>query len=287
MDKNLQQKHRDYIESLLDSGNPWIQKLLDTTSVTADILYLYQCLRNPNITNMKNFKRAIDIQNNNAAILKMKEIVSNLNLIIENAPKSDRDIIVYRGTTRKNPRRDATMLSTSIEKSVADGFKSAAEKRGRPGYIHEITIPAGFPMLYVESHTENKNEFEIILPFGSVFSDIVESAIDGELIIEKTMIDALIVDQIISDDVIGHLLSKVDMHRARIRGVIQKKRKEWMYKKYGRSKTNGHYENEEMKQMLKYDDRTQKRSKSKNTNRSQSKTSKKSKKSNSRAAENK
>lgn len=288
MDSLLQQKHSDYIQSLIDSENPWIQTLLNSTSVSADMLYLYQCLRDPNRKKMTNFKRAVNIQNNNAAILKMKEMISNLNLIIEHAPKSTSDMIVYRGTTRKKPRRDSTMLSTSVEKSVADGFKSAAEKKGRPGYIHKITIPAGFPMLYVESHTENKNEFEVILPFGSVFSEIEETVVDDELFIEKTMTDVMIVDQIVSDEVIENLLSKVDMESARIRGVVQNRRREWMNRRFGKENTNAHYEKDEMKKMFGHDVRTQKRTNSKRSaSQSKSKTSKKMKLSNSRGAENK
>ena len=290
MDSTLQTQHREYIRSLIDNGNSYIETLLNSTSVSADMLYLYQCLRDPNIKKMDEFKRAVNIDNNNAAIFKMKEIISNLNLIIEQAPKSTSDIIVYRGTTRKNPRRDSTMLSTSIEKSVADGFKSAAEKKGRPGYIHKITIPAGFPMLYVESHTENKNEFEVILPFGSVFSEIIETVVDGESMIEKTMTDVMIVDQIVSEELIENLLSKVDMKSARIRGVVQKRRRELMDKRYGKAKTNAHYEKDELHKMFRHDFRTQKRRNSKrpiSSPSSKSKTSKKSKRSNSRAAENK
>ena len=288
MDEALKQKHSDYIQSLLDSGNPWMTKLLNTTSVSADMLFLYQCLRDPTRKTMTQFKQAVKIQNNNAAILKMKEIVSNLNLIIENAPKSDRDIVVYRGTTRKQPRRDSTLLSTSIEKSVADGFKTAAMKRGRPGYIHKIVIPAGFPMIYVESHTENKNEFEILLPFGSVFSDIKENVVDGEIYIEKHMLDVLIVDQIISHEVIENLLSKVDLKSARIKGIVQERRRKRLYETMGKEKTNQYFEKEEIKRMFGHDVRTQKRANSKRSNSSsKSKTSKKPKRSNSRAAENK
>lgn len=103
-------------------------------------------------------------------------------------------------------------------------------------------------MLYVESHTENKNEFEVILPLGSAFSEIIETVVNGEPVIEMTTCDVMmIVDQNCSGR-IENLLSKVhvDMESARIRGVVQKRRREWMNKRYGEANTNAHYEKDEM-----------------------------------------
>lgn len=198
-------EHGEYIQSILDSGNEWINKLLDTTGLTADVLMLYQCLRNPNRDTYRNFIRSIKSKNDEFTIFSMKEIISNLNNIINNAPKSETDIVVWRGTLNSPyPDRDSTMLSTSINYKVANSFSD-------PKYIHKINIPAGSPFLYVESHSKTKGEHEILLPFGCVFSDFNTIQTNERDIIERTLLHVLPVDDIVNPDFI-HDLQNIKGH---------------------------------------------------------------------------
>jgi len=192
--------HRHYIQSILDSGNEWINKLLDTTGMSADILMLYQCLRDPNRYNYQRFKRSIKGTSDEFTIFTMKQIISNLNTIINNAPKSEVDITVWRGVTLDTPypERDSTMLSTSINYQVANSFSN-------PNYIHKIIIPAGNPFLYVETHSKTKGEYEIVLPFGCIFSEFHTSKLGERDVIERVLEGVQDVDDIVNNDLIDAL----------------------------------------------------------------------------------
>ena len=198
-------EHDSYISGFVDRNNKWMNILLSSTGLNAEILMLYNCLREPGKYNYKKFKQTVNLNDDNSVEVYMKEIITNINLIIEGAPKYDKDIVVWRGlNTSKLPENDKTMLSTSIKYSVADSFSN-------PENIHKIIIPAGMPFLYLESHSKTKGEHECLLPFGCVFSDYNIMDGDEKTIVERTVLDVDDVDTLISDEFINLLKTKKTM----------------------------------------------------------------------------
>ena len=193
------EEHEAYISDLVSKNNKWMNILLSSTGLNAEILMLYNCLREPGQYNYRKFKETVKLKDDNSVKMYMKEIITNINLIIGEAPKYDKDIVVWRGLSNPNlPENDKTMLSTSTKYSVADSFSN-------PENIHKIIIPAGMPFLYLESHTKTKDEHECLLPFGCVFSDYKTLQGDEKTIIERTILGVDDVDTLISDDFINLL----------------------------------------------------------------------------------
>tara|TARA_B100001287_G_scaffold242541_1_gene218054 strand:+ start:262 stop:1119 length:858 start_codon:yes stop_codon:yes gene_type:complete len=202
LDNYIIEEHDAYLSDLVSKNNKWMNILLSSTGLNAEILMLYNCLREPGQYNYRKFKETVKLNDDNSVKMYMKEIITNINLIIGEAPKYDKDIVVWRGLTNPNlPKNDKTMLSTSIKYSVADSFSN-------PENIHKIIIPAGMPFLYLESHTKTKDEHECLLPFGCVFSDYKTLQGDEKTIIERTVMGVDDVDTLISDQFINLLRTK-------------------------------------------------------------------------------
>ena len=194
LDSSIIEQHDSYVSDLLSKDNKWINILLSSTGLNAEILMLYKCLREPGQYNYKNFKKTVNLRDDNSVEVYMKEIITNINLIIEGAPRYDKDIVVWRGlNTSKLPKNDDTMLSTSIKYSVANSFSNSDN-------IHKIIIPAGMPFLYLEPHTKTEGEHECLLPFGCVFSDYRMVDGDEKTIAERTLLDVKDVDSLISSE---------------------------------------------------------------------------------------
>jgi hypothetical protein len=202
LDNNIIEEHRAYISDLVSKNNKWVNILLSSTGLNAEILMLYKCLREPGVYNYRKFKETVKLEDHNSVKMYMKEIITNINLIIEEAPKHEKNIVVWRGlNSPKLPENDKTMLSTSIKYSVADSFSN-------PENIHKIIIPAGMPFLYLESDTKTKGEHECLLPFGCVFSDYKTLQGEEKTIIERTVLEVDGVDTLISDEFINLLRTK-------------------------------------------------------------------------------
>ena len=212
LDNNIIEEHRAYISDLVSKNNKWVDILLSSTGLNAEILMLYNCLREPGQYNYRKFKETVKLNDDNSVKMYMKEIITNIKLIIEEAPKYDKDIVVWRGIyNKKLPDNDKTMLSTSIKYSVADSFSN-------PVNIHKIIIPTGMPFLYLESHTKTKGEYECILPFGCVFSDYKTIQGEDKNIIERTLLSVEDVDTLISDEFINSLQT----NKTRMDSIITK-----------------------------------------------------------------
>lgn len=104
-----------------------------------------------------------------------------LKRIIINAPKLINSLTVYRGFKQETHLSDLnftsvdfTSTSLSIDTAIKfaqfnkESLKDVEEKIF--GGIYEITLPPGTPCIYLESLTECKGEYEIILPPGIHFS---------------------------------------------------------------------------------------------------------------------
>ena len=205
LDKNIIEEHGAYISDLVSKNNKWANIILSSTGLNAEILMLYKCLREPGQYNYRKFKETVKLNDDNSVKMYMKEIITNINLIIGEAPKYDKDIVVWRGLSNPNlPENDKTMLSTSIKYSIADSFSN-------PENIHKIIIPAGTPFLYLESYTKTKGEYECLLPFGCVFSEYKTLQGEEKTIIERSVLGVDDVDTLISDDFINLLRTNETM----------------------------------------------------------------------------
>ena len=96
LDSSIIEQHDSYVSDLLSKDNKWINILLSSTGLNAEILMLYKCLREPGQYNYKNIKKTVNLRDDNSTEVYMKEIITNINLIIEGAPRYDKDIVVWR-----------------------------------------------------------------------------------------------------------------------------------------------------------------------------------------------
>lgn len=102
-----------------------------------------------------------------------RETVEDLNRLMDRAPRTDRDVIAFRGVEGiefKPGQRfnDNGFVSTSFDRKVAAGFST---RHG--GTILEIRIPKGSRGLYVEAIAQRsqmfKPEYEFLLGHGATF----------------------------------------------------------------------------------------------------------------------
>jgi hypothetical protein len=154
----------EYIKDLLEQQNEWMKLLLSSTKSSANILALYQVLMRPDKSTVQKFMSIYNIKDVNMALFKMEEIIVNINAIINNAPTYDEDIIVWRGTVTSSITENQT-LSTSTSVDVAQQFT------GTGGELSKIILPKGQHFLYLENVSDVPGEFEVLLPFGSVFTN--------------------------------------------------------------------------------------------------------------------
>ena len=96
LNSSIIEQHDSYVSDLLSKDNKWINILLSSTGLNAEILMLYKCLREPGQSNYKKFKKTVNLRDDNSTEVYMKEIITNINLIIEGAPRYDKDIVVWR-----------------------------------------------------------------------------------------------------------------------------------------------------------------------------------------------
>lgn len=98
-------------------------------------------------------------------------IVERLQKVILEAPPVDREIVVYRATDAlRGIYNDSAFISTSFLPTKIEGFITTDKDEFNGIYV--IKIPQGSRCLFV-SETQYTNEFEILLPHGSTFSNDV------------------------------------------------------------------------------------------------------------------
>jgi len=111
----------------------------------------------------------------------LTDFISRITRIMSNAPKLDKDIVVYRGqTTETNNFNSLGLLSTTIDYSMAQQFGE---------YINHIILPKGGECLWMESISEYPGEKEILLPFRICFNVVKINPKENLLIYKNSYID--------------------------------------------------------------------------------------------------
>jgi hypothetical protein len=80
---------------------------------------------------------------------------------LRKAPKTDTPLEVYRGSPNMVGRQPQ-FLSTTLDRSVADGYAYADEF----GKVHQLQMPKGSPLLNPDINNWWEGEQELLLPMG-------------------------------------------------------------------------------------------------------------------------
>ena len=111
----------------------------------------------------------------------LSDFISRIIRIMSNAPKLDKDIIVYRGqTTETNNFNSLGLLSTTIDYNIAIEFGD---------YINHIILPKGGECLWMESITVFPGEKEILLPFRICFNVLNINSKENLLIYKNSYVN--------------------------------------------------------------------------------------------------
>lgn len=152
-------------------------KILQAYSQYGDVVinnYLRETKSLDEINQYMSIKRVFsDVLPDEDLEIRLNYIVNTLNKLIIEAPKLDKDIIVYRGVTKMPFQPGDTIpikgfLSTSVHIGVALNFA-----RGTSPTLLVIHVPAGTPCLFNSFASWDSQEAEIIFPPG--INIIVES----------------------------------------------------------------------------------------------------------------
>lgn len=125
----------------------------------------------------------------------VKDYSTELYSIILNSPKAEQDITVYRG--RKSEQslepgilrfKGDSFISTSLNVNSAVGFTAGYGKARC--CLYEILIRKKTPCLYINDVSRVENEFEILLPYNTVFvhsPEILQFRHDSDTILVRTI----------------------------------------------------------------------------------------------------
>ena len=99
-------------------------------------------------------------------------IVFRLRYILNNAPKIDKDVYVFRGNKDKygdlaktDVSRFKSFSSYSINPRVANDFSGASKNK----WISRLTVMKGTPLLYIANMSSYPSEQEVLLPDGGLY----------------------------------------------------------------------------------------------------------------------
>lgn len=98
----------------------------------------------------------------------MVNFINDIQNIIFNLPKLDKDIIVYRATDKiYSKTNENNIYQTKSFMSTTLSFDLMYAETFNVSYIERITIFKGFNCVYLEPYTNNNHEQEILLPFNT------------------------------------------------------------------------------------------------------------------------
>lgn len=159
-------QHLEYLNDSSKVSKEHYDSIIMYTGFDSDWNKLADFLRVPTITRYSRLLKKYKTHENIFTTL------YNINDVILNAPRLNKDIIVYRGAGGFRYNFDSgvsiienSIISTSFISEVAEGFNSEGNK------VQCFRLIAGTPMLNINGLSktkESKNEYEIILPAGCV-----------------------------------------------------------------------------------------------------------------------
>ena len=142
----------------------------------------------------KEFNETLRDKGKNALRGKLLSIYEGLNSIFSRIPSLSFPILTYRGIrgdTVNVGYLEKQFISTTMAKDVALEFKR------ENCCLMEITIPAGVKCLPIFEYSENKDEYEIVLPPG--YKWVINDSNDGIFSMTVLRSDSLLISQIGGD----------------------------------------------------------------------------------------
>jgi hypothetical protein len=169
-----EEQHLEYLKDRTKVSKEHYDSIIMYTGYDSDWTKLADFLRSPTLTRYSRLLKKYKTHKNIFTTL------YNINKVILDAPRLDEDIVLYRGAGefRYNFGSDSgvsvienSIISTSFVSSIAESFNASGNK------IQCFKLSAGTPMLNINGLSKTKestNEYEIILPAGSVLEYIHE-----------------------------------------------------------------------------------------------------------------
>lgn len=106
----------------------------------------------------------------------LRQFMADIVSVMRRSPRLIGDVVTYRGFKSEEHLKDLTYVSrefgsTSVNPGVALSFAGSTTVGLHKVYccIYELTVRAGVPCLYLGSHTEFGDEYEILLPPGATY----------------------------------------------------------------------------------------------------------------------
>ena len=161
-----EREHFDYLNNREKVSKEHYDSIIMYSGYDSDWTKLADFLRSPTLTRYSRLLKKYKTHEN------IFKTLYNINDVIMNAPRLDEDIIVYRGAGEFKYKFDHgvsvienSIISTSFLSIIAEGFNAPGNK------LQCFKLVAGTPMLNINSISKTKeetNEYEIILPAGSI-----------------------------------------------------------------------------------------------------------------------
>jgi hypothetical protein len=167
----MEEQHAEYLRA--QQTTPGYKLLRSYTGFSARWVVLTTYLRSPSPSS---YKRMIEGFKSEEGL---KTAINMLNDVILGAPKTDKEIVVYRGQgSFKTPVVDGVItlngfVGASLLPKIAAGFATSPKC-----CMYELRLPAGTPVLFIKSISGVPEEEEILLPFNSQFRMTGTTTID-------------------------------------------------------------------------------------------------------------
>jgi hypothetical protein len=128
----------------------------------------------------------------------LRQYMADIVAVMRRSPRLIGDIVTYRGFQSEAHLKNLTYVarefgSTSANPVSALEFAKSSTVGTRQIYccLYELTVKAGVPCLYLGSHTEFADEYEILLPPGATYRLGREVLIKKVIYTEETLSEVL------------------------------------------------------------------------------------------------
>ena len=117
------------------------------------------------------FDQIMNLFNFNFYFKVIKELKKQFNNIFSNAPKTNKDMIFYRGTSSPYFQQDKKKNIYTVNKftSISMELKTATQFLKKNGYLYRITIPKSTRLLFISGISEFPDQLEVLINPGKKF----------------------------------------------------------------------------------------------------------------------